>query len=121
MTRRRGFVTTRRIIYRVDFAGREDIQFTVHRVASPLGERLAKHVFALRELFGEHLVPESGNDRYAARTTLREILTHIRVIQMLVDICHNYPVGNATTFFPAGLLKRECGTNSGLGIAIWRH
>jgi hypothetical protein len=40
---------------------------------------------------------------------------------MLVDICHNYPVGNATTFSPAGLLKCERGTNSGFGVAIWGH
>ena len=75
----------------------------------------------LRELFGQHLVPESRNDRHALRTTLREIPIHIWVIQMLVDICHNYPVSNATTFFPACLLKCKRGTNSGLGIAIWGH
>jgi hypothetical protein len=45
----------------------------------------------------------------------------IRVIQMLVDICHNYPVGDATTFSPAGLLKPERRTNSRLWIAIWGH
>jgi hypothetical protein len=43
------------------------------------------------------------------------------MIQMLIDICHNYPVGNATTFFPAGLLKRERRTNSRLWVAIWGH
>jgi len=40
---------------------------------------------------------------------------------MLIDICHNYPVGDATTFPPAGLLKRERRTNSRLGIAICGH
>src|SRR3954447_2571561 len=45
----------------------------------------------------------------------------VGVIQMLIDICHNYPVSTATTFFPAGLLKRKCRTDSRLGIAIWGH
>ena len=40
---------------------------------------------------------------------------------MLIDICHNYPVGNATTFSSARFLKRERRTNSRLGIAIWGH
>ena len=40
---------------------------------------------------------------------------------MLVDICDNHPVGNATTFSPACLLKRERRTNSRLWIAISGH
>ena len=114
-------MTARSIINGVDFVGREDVQFTVKWVTSTSGERLAKQSFVLGESFREHLVPETRNDRYAPRTTLREIIIHIRVIQMLIDICHNYPVGNATTFSPAGLLKGERRTYSRLWIAIWGH
>src|ERR1700675_837213 len=39
---------------------------------------------------------------------------------MLVDVCHNHPVSNATAFPPAGLQKRKLGSDSGPGIAIWR-
>src|SRR2546421_9664844 len=114
-------MTARSIINGVDFVGREDVQFIENRVTSPSGERLAKQSFVLRESFREHVVPETRNDRYAFGTTLREIIMDVRVIQVLIDISHNYPIGNATTFSPAGLLKRECRTNSRLWIAIWGH
>src|SRR4029077_15425127 len=37
---------------------------------------------------------------------------------MLVDICHDHPVSNATAFPPASLQKRKLGSDSGPGIAI---
>src|SRR4029077_13862817 len=97
----------RSVIDGVDFVGREDVQFTVKLVASTSGKRLAKQSVVLGELFRQHLVPQSRNDCYALCTTLCEIAIHVRVIQMLIDICHNYPVGNATTFPPASLPKCE--------------
>src|SRR5260370_34588777 len=114
-------MTPRTVINRIDFVGREDVQFTVSCVTSTSGERVAKQSFVLRELFREHLVPESRNDRYALRTTLCEIVMYVRVIQMLVDICHDNPVGNATTSSPVGLLKCEVGPKPGVRIAIWGH
>jgi hypothetical protein len=114
-------VTARSVINGIDFVGREDVQFTVVRVTSTFGERLAKQSVVLRESFREHLVPETRNYRYALRATLREIIMDIWVIQMLIDICHNYPVSNATTFLPAGFVMRERRTSSRLWIAIWGH
>src|SRR5207248_7673488 len=94
-------MTARSIINGVDFVGREDVQFIENRVTSPSGERLAKQSFVVRESFREHVVPETRNDRYALGTTLRQIIIDVRMIQVLIDISHNYPIGNATTFFPA--------------------
>lgn len=121
MTRWRGFVTARLVIDSIDFAGTEDVQFTIERITSPFGERLTKQVVVLGELFGEHLIPESRDDCDAVCTTSRKVPIHGRVIQVLVYVCDNYPVGNTTTFFPAGFLKRERGNNSGFRIGIRRH
>jgi hypothetical protein len=112
-------VTARNVINGVDSVRREDVQFIVKCVTSTSGERLAKQSFVLREFFREHLVTESRNKRYTLRATLCEIVIQVRVIQMLVDICHDYPVGNATTFSPAGLQKRKQGFNSGIAIPTW--
>ena len=82
----------------IDF-GRKDVQFTANGKTCAHGHRSAKRVFVLGELFGQHLVPESGNNRYSLLTTLLKIPMDVWVIEMFVDVRDNYPIGNATTFF----------------------
>ena len=82
----------------------EEIKLAIFSRWSTSAHDFKQRLSTGRKFLGHHLISECGDGRDALLLAVLEKENHILMMQVLVEIGHNNPIGAATAFFPDFIL-----------------